>query len=88
MTLWRDDGVRYDEALDWYDDWWLWLQMSAHTAFLHVRDVTAIYRLGLSESGNGTATTRTATRACWPPATRCSRAARRGARRWRRATRR
>jgi hypothetical protein len=52
MTLWRDEGVRYDEALDWYDDWWVFLQMSAHTAFLHVRDVTAIYRLVLSESGN------------------------------------
>ena len=51
MTLWRDDGARFDEALDWYDDWWLWLQVSERTAFVHVREVTAIYRLALSQSG-------------------------------------
>jgi len=51
MSLWRDDGARFDEVLDWYDDWWLWLQMSERTAFVHVREVTAIYRLALSQSG-------------------------------------
>lgn len=50
MSLVRDDGVRYDEGLDWFDDWDLWLKMSARTAFLHVREVLAVYRLSLSQS--------------------------------------
>lgn len=51
MSLVRDDGVRYDVGLDWFDDWDLWLKMSAHTPFLHVREVLAVYRLNLSQSG-------------------------------------
>ncbi len=51
MSLVRDHGVRYDLALDWFDDWDLWLQMSVHTSFLHVRETLAVYRLGLSTSG-------------------------------------
>ncbi|MBK7331011.1 MAG: tetratricopeptide repeat protein [Betaproteobacteria bacterium] len=51
VSLVRDRGVRYDVALDWFDDWDLWLQMSAHTPFLHVRETLAVYRLGLSTSG-------------------------------------
>lgn len=50
-SLVRERGVRYDPALDWFDDWDLWLQMSAHTPFLHVREELAVYRLGLSQSG-------------------------------------
>ena len=51
LSLVRDDGVRYDVELDWFDDWDLWLRMSAHTAFLHVRETLAVYRLSLSQSG-------------------------------------
>ena len=47
----RELGVRYDEAIDYYDDWDLWLQMARHTRFVHVPGVTAIYRLYLSQSG-------------------------------------
>lgn len=50
-SLVRDRGVRYDAVLDWFDDWDLWLQMSAHTSFVHVREPLAVYRLGLSQSG-------------------------------------
>lgn len=50
-ALVREHGVRYEPALDWFDDWDLWLQMSAHTPFLHVREELAVYRLGLSQSG-------------------------------------
>ena len=50
MSLVREDGVRYDVALDWFDDWDLWLKMSELTPFLHVREVLAVYRLSVSQS--------------------------------------
>jgi tetratricopeptide (TPR) repeat protein len=51
LSLCRDAGVRYDETLDWYEDWDFWLQASMHTRFLHVRETLADYRLVLSQSG-------------------------------------
>ncbi|MEO8485269.1 MAG: glycosyltransferase [Betaproteobacteria bacterium] len=51
LSLCREDGVRFDESLDWFEDWAFWLDASAHTRFLHVREVTAVYRLWLSQSG-------------------------------------
>lgn len=51
LSLVRRDGVAFDEALDWYEDWDFWLKASAHTPFVHVPEVTAIYRLHLSASG-------------------------------------
>lgn len=51
LSLMRDEGVRFDEGIDYFDDWDLWLQASARTAFAHVRERTGIYRLLLSQSG-------------------------------------
>ena len=51
MRLVRECGVRVDESLDWFEDWDLWLAMSAHTAFAHVAEDVAVYRLALSQSG-------------------------------------
>ena len=51
MSLVRECGVRVDESLDWFEDWDLWLAMSAHTAFAHVAQDVAVYRLTLSQSG-------------------------------------
>ncbi|HET9341052.1 MAG TPA: glycosyltransferase [Casimicrobiaceae bacterium] len=47
----RANGVRFDEGLDWYDDWQFWLSLSERTAFVHVREVVAVYRTHLSQSG-------------------------------------
>lgn len=47
----RASGVRFDESLDWYDDWQFWLSLSERTAFVHVREVIALYRTHLSQSG-------------------------------------
>ena len=51
MSLVRECGVRVDESLDWFEDWDLWIAMSAHTAFAHVAEDVAVYRLALSQSG-------------------------------------
>ena len=41
-----EDGCRFDEALDIYEDWDFWLQLSRHTDFLHLDQETAFYRQG------------------------------------------
>jgi tetratricopeptide (TPR) repeat protein len=51
MSLVREHAVRVDESLDWFEDWDLWLSMSAHTAFVHVAEEVGIYRMVLSQSG-------------------------------------
>ena len=51
LSLVRGDGIAFDERLNWFEDWDLWLQASSRTTFVHVRDVTGTYRLGLSMSG-------------------------------------
>ncbi len=39
-------GCRFDEAFDIYEDWDFWLQLSQHTAFHHIESLTAFYREG------------------------------------------
>lgn len=39
-------GCRFDEAFDIYEDWDFWLQLSEHTRFHHVDEITAFYREG------------------------------------------
>jgi hypothetical protein len=39
-------GCRFDEDLDIYEDWDLWLQLSRLTDFQHVDEMTAFYRQG------------------------------------------
>ena len=51
VAMARDAGARFDATLDWYEDWDFWLTLSQRTAFLHVREVLADYRLHLSQSG-------------------------------------
>lgn len=51
LALVQEAGEWFDVDLDWYDDWDLWLRISRHTAFLHVREVLADYRVHLSQSG-------------------------------------
>jgi glycosyltransferase involved in cell wall biosynthesis len=41
-----EDGCRFDESLDVFEDWDFWLQLSARGPFAHVDRVTAVYRLG------------------------------------------
>ncbi|QFY88995.2 glycosyltransferase [Magnetovirga frankeli] len=38
------DQCRFDEALEVYEDWDFWLQMSRHTDFLHLSKISATYR--------------------------------------------
>lgn len=45
------DGCRVDESLDTFEDWDLWLQFAGRTRFVPSHEVTAIYRLYLSQSG-------------------------------------
>ena len=47
----RAAGVRFDERLDWYEDWQFWLALSERTRFAHVPETIATYRTHLSESG-------------------------------------
>jgi hypothetical protein len=47
----RTAGVRFDESLDWYEDWQFWLALSARTRFVHVPETIATYRMHLSQSG-------------------------------------
>ena len=38
-------GVRFDEALDRYEDWDFWLQLGRVTPFVHLPGVSAVYRI-------------------------------------------
>jgi hypothetical protein len=44
-------GVRFDNDLDFFEDWDFWLQCARHTRFVRVTGPTAIYRSYLSGSG-------------------------------------
>jgi LmbE family N-acetylglucosaminyl deacetylase len=50
-------GARFDESLDAYEDWDLWLQLAQHGPFLHVDRISAYYRQG-GQSGLGAADVR------------------------------
>lgn len=41
----------FDEGLDVYEDWDFWLQLINKGSFIHHDAVTALYRVGLSQSG-------------------------------------
>ena len=41
-----ENGCRFDEAFDIYEDWDFWLQLSQHTRFQHIDSITAYYREG------------------------------------------
>ena len=41
-----ENGIRFDEALDCYEDWDFWLQMARIARFQFVDQMTAIYYLG------------------------------------------
>ncbi len=41
-----DEGCRFDEAFDIFEDWDFWLQLSEHTDFHHLDRCTAFYRSG------------------------------------------
>ena len=41
-----DEGCRFDESLEIYEDWDFWLQLSRRTDFLHLDQETAFYRQG------------------------------------------
>ena len=43
-------GCRFDEALDVYEDWDFWLQLRAMGPFIHVDQVSAVYRLNAMEN--------------------------------------
>jgi glycosyltransferase involved in cell wall biosynthesis len=45
-------GVRFDEGLDSYEDWDLWLQLASRGPFIRVAQASACYRTG-GESGVG-----------------------------------
>lgn len=47
-----EKGCRFDESLDVLEDWDFWLQISCHTAFLHLDRITACYR-NFGSSGFG-----------------------------------
>jgi hypothetical protein len=51
LALVRDGAIAFDEDVNWFDDWDLWLKVSERTTFVHVREFTGIYRLHLSQSG-------------------------------------
>tara|TARA_B110000444_G_scaffold250243_1_gene276353 strand:- start:637 stop:1782 length:1146 start_codon:yes stop_codon:yes gene_type:complete len=41
-----ENGCRFDEAFDIYEDWDFWLQLSRYTNFQHIDSITAYYREG------------------------------------------
>jgi len=43
-----DEGCRFDERLDRYENWDFWLQVVSRTAMAHVPGVSAAYRIGTS----------------------------------------
>jgi LmbE family N-acetylglucosaminyl deacetylase len=45
-----DEGCAFDEALDLYEDWDFWLQVSRRTRFARAAGVSAIYRAHLGRS--------------------------------------
>ena len=47
----REHGCAVDETLDFFEDWDFWRQVAAHTDFLRVAGVSAVYRANLSGSG-------------------------------------
>ena len=48
------NNIRFDENLDVFEDWDFWLQVSRHTTFLHVDQISAIYH-AQGDSGVGLA---------------------------------
>ncbi len=44
-----DDGVRFDETLEVYEDWDFWIQIAKKSPFVHSDRVSAVYRI--SEQG-------------------------------------
>jgi glycosyltransferase involved in cell wall biosynthesis len=38
--------VRFDEALEWFEDWDFWLQLAGRGSFIHVGQASACYRTG------------------------------------------
>lgn len=47
----RAHAIRFDESLDWFEDWDFWLALSRYAEFVHVPHDVAVYRMGLSQSG-------------------------------------
>jgi FMN phosphatase YigB (HAD superfamily)/glycosyltransferase involved in cell wall biosynthesis len=47
----RDAGCRFDESLDCLEDWDFWLQVSRHSEFQQVAEISALYRFSLGNSG-------------------------------------
>ncbi len=45
-----EDGCRFDEALDIFEDWDFWLQVAHHGGFVHAPGVSAVYRAHLGRS--------------------------------------
>ncbi|MDG2422008.1 MAG: glycosyltransferase [Gammaproteobacteria bacterium] len=41
-----DKGCRFDNLFDIYEDWDFWLQLSQHTQFEHIPNISAFYRAG------------------------------------------
>lgn len=46
-----EQGCRFDENLDSYEDWDFWLQVARKTDFVHAKKVSAVYRAQLGNSG-------------------------------------
>ncbi|WP_430231805.1 rhamnan synthesis F family protein [Nitrosomonas communis] len=52
------EGCRFDEQLEFFEDWDFWLQLAQHTSLLHVDKIGAVYRnfghsgLGLEQDKN------------------------------------
>lgn len=51
----RDEGCRFDETLELYEDWDFWLQAAQHSDFLYVPVVSAFYRIHDSSGVHGQA---------------------------------
>ena len=47
-----NDGCRFDENLDVYEDWDFWIQASLRSSFAHVDRISAVYRI-TAETGHG-----------------------------------
>ena len=45
-----EEGARFDEHLDPYEDWDFWLRLTGYVRLVHVAGVSAIYRSHLGES--------------------------------------
>lgn len=48
----RESEANFDENMEVYEDWDFWLQLSRHTSFLHLNNISAVYRM-LGNSGVG-----------------------------------